>query len=387
MDFEFATATRIVFGNGTSRKILPDLRQLGQRALLVTGGHPAHAEYLQEGLRAQGVKAFCWPVSGEPSVASVLTGIHAARENECDLVIGLGGGSALDAGKAISALLTNPGDPTDYLEVIGRGLPLRHPAAPFVAIPTTSGTGSEVTRNAVLSSPEHRVKVSLRSPLMLPRLAVVDPELTYGLPPEITASTGLDALTQLIEPFVGNGNNPLTDALCREGIARAARSLLRAVRQGSDSAAREDMSLASLFGGLALANSRLGAVHGLAGPLGGMYPAPHGVICARLLPHVVRLNIRALRQRAAGSLSLARYAEVAVLLTGRPGANCEDAVAWLEELGRELDITPLGSFGLAAEDFPDVVSRAQQASSMKGNPLPLTEEEIVEILYLESQFP
>ena len=233
------------------------------------------------------------------------------------MVIGLGGGSAIDTGKAIAALLTNPGDPLDYLEVIGRGQALQQTPLPYIAIPTTAGTGSEVTRNAVLASHEHHVKVSLRSPLMLPRVAIVDPELTYSLPPAITASTGLDALTQLIEPYTCNSPNPMIDAICREGMQRAARSLKRAYQNGSDAAAREDMSIAALFGGMALANAKLGAVHGFAGPLGGLFPAPHGMICARLLPFVVEANVRALQMREPDSPVLKRYDEVAQLLTGR----------------------------------------------------------------------
>ena len=247
----------------------------------------------------------------------------------CDVIIGLGGGSAIDTGKAIAALLTNPGDPLDYLEVIGRGQALHATPLPYIAIPTTAGTGSEVTRNAVLASPEHRVKVSLRSPLMLPRVAIVDPELTYSLPPAITASTGLDALTQLIEPYTCNSPNPLVDAICREGMQRAARSLKRAYQDGNDVAAREDMSIAALFGGLALANAKLGAVHGFAGPLGGLFPAPHGMICARLLPLIVEANVRALQERKPNTSVLQRYAEVAQLLTGRSTAGASDAIEWL----------------------------------------------------------
>ena len=211
-------------------------------------------------------------------------------EERCDTVIGFGGGAALDAAKAIAILMTNPGDVTDYLEIIGRGKTLTEPPVPCIAIPTTAGTGSEVTRNSVIASREERVKVSLRSPLMLPKVVVVDPELTYDLPPAITASTGVDALTQLIEPFVCSRANPLTDGLCQEGIERVARSLRRAFESAgrgeapADAAAREDMAVASLFGGLALANAGLGAVHGLAAPLGGMIGAPHGAVCAALLP-------------------------------------------------------------------------------------------------------
>ncbi len=246
--------------------------------------------------------------------------------HEADLVVGMGGGSVIDAAKAIAALLTNPGDPLDYLEVIGRGLPLANACAPMMAIPTTAGTGAEVTRNAVLASPAHRVKVSLRSASMLPDVAIVDPELTLSMPPAVTAATGLDALTQCLEPFVSHLATPLTDGFCREGLARAARSLRRAYHHGSDVAARRDMALASLCGGLALANAKLGAVHGFAGPIGGMFDAPHGAVCARLLPLVMTANVRALEERSPNSPALVRYAEVAKIVTGDADASIADGV-------------------------------------------------------------
>ena len=314
--FEFATATRIVFGAGSLRALGPMAKELGRAALLVTGRTTRRAEPLVSLLREQGLGVTVFPVPGEPEIETVQRGVALARQEQCDLVISFGGGSALDAGKAIAAMVTNPGELLDYLEVIGRGKALAKASAPFIAIPTTAGTGSEVTRNAVLASPEHRVKVSLRSPLMLPRIALVDPELTYDLPPSVTASTGLDALTQLIEPYVCSRPNPMTDALCVEGMQRAARSLRAAVQDGRNTAAREDMAVASLFGGLALANAGLGAVHGFAGPLGGMFPAPHGALCAALLPHVMETNLRALRARQPGSDALLRYDEVARVVTG-----------------------------------------------------------------------
>jgi alcohol dehydrogenase class IV len=292
----------------------------------------------------------------------------------------MGGGSAIDAGKAIAALLANGGDVLDYLEVIGKAQPLSRPSVPFIAIPTTAGTGSEVTRNAVLASPDDGVKASLRSPFMLPRLAVVDPELTYALPPAITASTGLDALTQLIEPYVSVRANPMTDAVCLVGMRRAAEALPRAWRDGSDREARRDMALASLFGGMALANAGLGAVHGFAAPLGGMFPAPHGAVCAALLPHAMEINIRALRARAAEGESLARYTVVARMLTGNAEARAEDGAAWVSRLCRELEIPPLATYGVRPEDVAALVEKAAQASSMKGNPIALTPDELAEVL-------
>jgi alcohol dehydrogenase class IV len=331
-------------------------------------------------LREEGVAAVAYSVFGEPAIETVENGAALARREKCDLVISFGGGSLLDAGKAIAAMLTNPGELLDYLEVIGRGRTLAQPSAPFIAIPTTAGTGSEVTRNAVLASPEHRVKVSLRSPFMLPRVALVDPELTYDLPPAITASTGLDALTQVIEPYVCSRANPLTDALCVEGIRRAARSLRTACANSRNAAAREDMAVASLFGGLALANAGLGAVHGFAGPLGGMFPAPHGAVCAALLPHVVEANLRALRRRAPNSGALRRYDEVARLITSETDAAADDAVEWLRKLVSDLQIPSLKTYGVTREHTSAIVEKSAKASSMKANPIGLTSEELAEIL-------
>ncbi len=325
-----------------------------------------------------GLEVHEFEVHGEPTVDTARSGVESARG--CELVIGLGGGSVLDTGKAIAALSTNPGDALDYLEVIGKGLALVHAPLPYIAIPTTAGTGSEVTRNAVLDSPEHGVKVSLRSPLMLPSVALVDPELTYSLPPAVTASTGLDALTQLIEPFVSLKANPMTDSICREGMRHAARSLRRAYENGADAQAREGMSLASLFGGMALANAALGLVHGFAGPLGGMLHAPHGAICARLLPLVMESNLRALETRQPENPVLACYAEVARILTDRQDATAVDGVVWLHELVRDLNIPPLSAHRLTRDRFPEAVQKSMQASSTKGNPIQLTEGELLEIL-------
>ncbi len=380
MRFEFATATRIVFGNGTLREIGPLTREFGRRALVVTGRDARRAEPLLARLRESEVAATLIAAPGEPEIATVQGGTTLAKREGCELVIGFGGGSSLDAAKAIAAMLTNNGDLLDYLEVIGRSQPLTQPAAPLIAIPTTAGTGSEVTRNAVLASPEHHVKVSLRSPLMLPKVALVDPELTYDLPSAITASTGLDALTQLIEPFTSCRANPMTDALCVEGIRRAARSLRVAFTDGRNAAAREDMAIASLFGGLALANAGLGAVHGFAGPIGGMFPAPHGAVCAALLPHVMAANLRALRQQQPAGEPLARYGEVARLLTNRASASPDDSVAWVRELVRDLRIPSLSAYGLGQAHVADVVAKATQASSTKANPVVLTAAELSETL-------
>lgn len=382
MKFEFATSGQILFGPGRLAEVGGQAVILGRKPLITCGLDRERVSTLLEILESEGLDAAYYPVSGEPTVEIASGGARLAREHGCDLVIGFGGGSALDTAKAVAALATNPGDPLDYLEVVGRGMPLREQPLPVIAIPTTAGTGSEVTRNAVLGVPERQVKVSLRSPHLLPRLALVDPELTYSLPPEVTASTGLDALTQVIEPFVSNAANPLTDALCREGILRAAGSLLRAFQNGQDQQARSDMSMVSLFGGMALVNAKLGAVHGFAAPIGGLFPASHGAICAALLPHVMRVNIRALRQRDPRSAALERYAEVARLLTGEARASPEDGTDWVKDLCSALHVPPLAAYGLSPSDFTALVKKASQASSMKGNPIRLMEEELFDILSL-----
>ena len=380
MNFEFATAGRIIFGAGRAAELGSLVRPLGTRVCLVIGRDATRAQRALDALRTAGVEATPFAVAAEPTLDDAARGAEAARAARCDVVVGVGGGSVIDAAKAIAALATNRGDPRDYLEVIGRAQPLQHAPLPCIAVPTTAGTGAEVTRNAVLASPEHRVKVSLRSPLMLPRVALLDPELTYDLPPRLTAATGLDALTQLLEPYVSGRANPMTDALCREGLQRVARSLRRAVEQGRDAAAREDMAIASLFGGVALANAGLGAVHGFAGPIGGAFPAPHGAVCAALLPHVTATNVSALAERAPRSEALGRYAEMARIVTGRTDATPGDLMAWLEALVRQLEIPPLRSYGVTAADVPVLVAAAGKASSMKANPLTLTTEELTEAL-------
>jgi alcohol dehydrogenase class IV len=377
--FKFATTSRIIFGPGTLKEVPALAAQMGGRPLVVTGKNTERAAPLLDFLKPTGMHPLTFGVPEEPTIEMILEGVQLARKKACDVVIGMGGGSVIDAAKAVAALLTNTGDIMDYLEVIGRGQPLIQASAACIAIPTTAGTGAEVTRNSVLVSTEHRVKVSLRSPTMLPDLAVIDPELTYSMPPSLTASTGLDAFTQLLEPFVSVKSNPLTDALCREGLKRVARSLRWAFENGSDPAARQDMAIASLFGGLALANAKLGAVHGFAGTMGAMFSIPHGVVCACLLPHVMEVNVKAIERR--GPLEfLSRYDEVARLLTGKPDAGATHGIDWIHDLCNALDVAPLFEFGVTEAHFPEMIAGAKRASSMKGNPVELTDEELMEIL-------
>jgi alcohol dehydrogenase class IV len=380
MQFEFATADRIIFGPGAAAGIGPEAAALGRRAFVLTGSRPERAMPLLRELENHHVMHTEFRIAREPDTELVLQAIGQARSGGSDLVISIGGGSVLDAGKVVAALLTNGGELLQYLEVIGAGRPLSCIPAPFIAVPTTAGTGAEVTRNAVLESRAHRVKVSMRSPLMLPRLALVDPELTCSMPPPLTAATGLDALTQLLEAFVSRSSNPLTDAICREGLQRAARSLERAFMDGNDRRAREDMSLASLCGGLALANARLGAVHALAGPFGGAFHAPHGAVCGRLLPYVAAANIAALRERRPGSSALGRFQAAARIFTGRPEAGAEDGAVWLGELCGRLGVPSLSAYGFSEPHGPELIASSLRASSMRGNPIDLTEAELHAIL-------
>ena len=378
--FEFATANRIIFGAGKLNGLADQLKGRAKRLLLVCGNSSDAIPRVREILSAQDIPFDEFHVHGEPTVDTASEGVLLALEHGCDMVIGLGGGSVLDAGKAIAALATNRGDIFDYLEVVGKGQPLTNAPLPYIAIPTTAGTGTEVTRNAVLESPAHGVKVSLRSPMMLPSIALVDPELTYSLPPAITASSGLDALTQLIEPFVSIKANPMTDAICREGMRHAVGSLRQVYHNGADVSAREGMALASLFGGLAMANAALGAVHGFAGPLGGMLHAPHGAICARLLPLVMEANIKALESRHAGHVAIERYVEIAQIVTGDKNASALDGVKWVSDLVSELNIPPLSAHGMNESHIPETVEKTLNASSYKGNPIALNDEELREIL-------
>ena len=379
MRFEFATATRIVFGPGVLAELGEIVASLGRRALLVTGRTPERAEPARERLGAVGVASVAFSITGEPTVGDVRRSANLARSEGVEIVVACGGGSAIDAGKAVAALLGNGGDPLAYLEVVGRGQPLTKPSLPFVAIPTTAGTGSEVTRNAVLASPEHRVKASLRSPLMLARAAIVDPDRLLGVPPHVVAASGLDAFAQLVEPFLSIRANPLVDALCREGLVRSARSLRRAFEGNSSEAVRVDLALASLFGGLALANAGLGAVHGFAAPAGGMFDAPHGAACAALLPSVLRVNLEALSRRRPDSPALARYREIAAIVTGRPDADAAAGVAWVGALVRALSIPGLSRWGATEADIGPLVAKARAASSTKGNPIELEDDELAEI--------
>ncbi|MCB2202776.1 iron-containing alcohol dehydrogenase [bacterium] len=380
MSFEFVTSDRIIFGNGSLSKTGEIGRGFGEKALLVCGSGSVSIALLSRVLEDVGVSWEVFRVGHEPDVPTIEAGIELAKVAKVSFVIGFGGGSALDSAKAIAAMLTNPGVLMDYMEVVGGAQKIPNPPAPMIALPTTAGTGTEVTRNAVIASPEHHVKVSMRSPMMIPTVAIVDPELTYSMPPGVTASTGMDALTQVIEGYVSAKANPLTDGIAGEGIRRGARSLLAAYQESENAAAREDMALTSLFGGLVLANAGLGAVHGFAGPIGGMFKAPHGAICASLLPAVMKHNVIALKHASGKDDVVQRFRQVAVWLTGEPDASVDDGVAWLAKLTSALEIPGLHAIGIDEADFTRIIEKSRRSSSMQKNPIKLDEKTLEAIL-------
>jgi alcohol dehydrogenase class IV len=372
--FELASPARIVFGAGAVDQVGRAVAALpSRRVLLVTGRSSRWSDAIHASMDAETVP---FAIPGEPTLDMVSEGRALAQSEKCDAVVAFGGGSAIDAGKAIAALTGNEGDLLEYMEVVGKAKPLPRPGLPCIAIPTTAGTGAEVTKNSVLTSPEARVKASLRSPYLLPVLALVDPNLLHGMPSAILATTGLDALSHLLESFVSLRANPFTIALAKEGMVRIARSLRPAFQLELSAERREDLAIASLFGGLCLANSGLGAVHGFAAPLGGMWQAPHGAVCAALLPAVMATNIAALEERAPLSPSLGRYRELDELLAGGAGA-----ARWVAELTAALDIPKLSAMGVRSEDVPLLVEKAKIASSMRGNPVALGDGELTAIVH------
>lgn len=378
--FDLALPGDIRFGAGRVSEVPGALADLGaNRVMVITGGTTSRADGIRAALNEADMSSMVFGVATEPSIERVRAAVDLALESGCDAVLGFGGGSALDVAKAVAVLARSGTDPMDHLEVIGAGRPIERPGLPCVAVPTTAGTGSEVTRNSVLSG--GGVKASLRSPLMLPKLAVVDPDLLVGVPKPTIAASGMDALSQLIEPLLSQRANPFTDALARDGIRRSARSLRRAYQEGmEDPGVREDLAIASLFSGMCLANSGLGAVHGLAAAAGARLSAPHGAVCAAVLTAAMDVNLRALRERAPDHSALQRIAEVASLLTCRPEASPEDAITWLAELTAAMSIPGLATYGLNQDAIATVVTAAQRASSMRGNPIELSDQEVTEIV-------
>lgn len=384
--FELYGVGRIVFGRGTFSRAGELAAAHGRSALVIYNGS-GQVDRLVDLLRTTGVASIVRRQRGEPVVSDVDAATDEARRAGCDLVIGLGGGSAIDAAKAVAGLLANGSSAVDYMEVVGKGRKITRPATPWIAIPTTAGTGAEATRNAVIGLPEKQFKASIRSELLLPRIALIDPELGVDVPPDVTARSGMDALCQLIESYTSTGANPITDALAVHGIGLAARSLRRAFDNGHDLDARQDMALAALLSGVTLTSAGLGAVHGFAAPLGANFPVPHGTVCAALLPHVIRENVLAFRARPsepACARGLDRYARVGRLLAGDERLvehdAIESAVRLTAELAAALTIPPLRQFGLDESDVPAMVALARKASSMRFNPVVLSDEALAAAL-------
>jgi alcohol dehydrogenase class IV len=380
MQFEFATAARVIFGPGALTRLPEVVAGLGKKALVLTGSSSRYLDRVMRSLESSGVFVEPVRVPGEPTLSFVRATTAICRTARSEFVIGLGGGSAIDAAKAVAALAPANGDVLEYLEVIGEGKQIKLPPLPVIAVPTTAGTGSEVTRNAVLSSPDHRLKVSLRSPLMIPRAALVDPELTLDCPARLTAYTGLDALSQLLEAFVSLKATPFTDVYCRDGMRFAAVSIKEAFFTGNDIAARTRMSLASLFGGFALANAGLGAVHGLAAPLGGMFMVPHGAACSAVLPSVVEANVKALSEGRGEQRFLERFAQAARVVMAKADAQAADLAPWLRNLCTELKVQTLRQHGVLPEDHEGIATAALETASMQGNPVQLTLDDLITAL-------
>jgi alcohol dehydrogenase class IV len=373
--FTFQTATEIVFGRGGAQTLAKRAAQIGARLLLVQGATAARSDWLADDLAREGCSVARFSVSHEPDLALVEHGIAAGRSHGADIVVALGGGSVIDAGKAIAALVPAQRPILDHLEVIGSGLPLEAQPLALIAAPTTAGAGAEVTRNAVISVPEHRRKVSLRDGRMLPRLAVVDPALTDNAPRALTLECGLDAITQLIEPYLSSRANRMADALCRDAIPSGLWAL-KHLMDYEDPGFRDQLAWSSLCGGLALANAGLGVVHGLAGPLGGLVDAPHGAICGALLVAGMEAN----RTAVTDPEILTRIDDVLDWIGMVFGGDRSSALSvfstWLDAHGRRK----LGQLGCGPDEMAMAADAAQGSSSMKANPVPLTRDQLMALM-------
>jgi len=379
-DFDYYSPTRIIFGKGSFRKCGILARELGNNALVVTGSGKVTVDGLRTLLSEEGINWTEYRVGGEPRIDIIDEGIRIAKESKSDHVICLGGGSVMDAGKAIAAMMTNPDTLLDYLEVVGKGKSVDIQGLPVITIPTTSGTGSEVTKNSVISVAERKVKVSMRGKGMPAKIALIDPELTYSLPPDITATTGMDALTQVIEAYLSNSASPISDAYALEGIRLGAESLLKAYQNGRDEKARENMALTALFSGIALSQAGLGAVHGFAGVIGGMTDAPHGAICACLLPAVISANFEAMSKGENNYDGLLRFKRFSQIVTGETSPTPQKGIEWVRDLSKKLAIKGLSYLGVEKDDFKFIVPKAVVSSSMKKNPVVLGEDILFRVL-------
>ena len=381
MRFECFTVGRIIVERGGVRR-LPELVSSARRVMVIHNA-TSLCGTIAGILQAAGIGCEAVEQKGEPTVQSVTMALDCARAAGCDAVIGAGGGSAMDCAKAVAALLANGGGPLDYMEVVGKGQKITRASVPWIAVPTTAGTGAEATRNAVVGYHEKQFKASIRSELMLARVALLDAELAVGVPRHVTAASGADALCQVIESYTSVNANPICDGMAAEGIALAAKSLRKVYDDGTNVDAREDMAIVALLSGITLSNAGLGAVHGFAAPMGAVYPVPHGVVCAALLPHVMAANVAALRERGTGA-ALGRYAAVGRLLTGQvlpdDAAAIDAGILWIQELIAYMQIPRLREFGVHESRVEAMVQLAKKASSMRHNPIVLSDEELTKIV-------
>lgn len=387
MEFTLLPTPQIFFGSKQFHKVGTLVKELGSRLFVVASGSalssPETREVLTVSITKQDLEFETYLIKGEPTIETVDFGVQKAKEFKADVIIGLGGGSTIDSCKAIAGLFTNGGSARDYLEVIGKGAIISKPSLPIIAIPTTAGTGSEVTKNTVIRAEEEKFKASIRSPLLIPKIAIIDPRLMLSVPPLITATCGMDALTQLIEAYTSNKSQPLTDAWALLGVKKASRSLLTCYRNGESLEAREEMALASLLSGICLANAGLGAVHGFASPMGGLN-IPHGVICAALLASTIEANIKQLRAIDPDNNTLLKYAKLGETVSEKLFPTLDEAhkalIDYLRNLTRELNIPTFSKYGLTDSDIPTIVNKAKKSSSMRYNPINLKEEVLSEIL-------
>ncbi|MEN8215259.1 MAG: iron-containing alcohol dehydrogenase [Pseudomonadota bacterium] len=379
--FSIARLPRILFGEGRVADIPAQVAAFGKRVLIIIGAQSfratAHWQTLQQGLREQGITWETFTVQGEPSPDGVDEAVRDYRKTGIEVVLGIGGGSVLDAAKAIAGLLPHGNSVMDHLEGVGKGIAYQGPSTPFIAVPTTAGTGSEATKNAVLSrqDAETGFKKSFRHECLVPQVAIVDPALLASCPPDLLAANGMDAFTQLLESYVSSNANPLTDALAISGMT-AFRDGFFAAWEGKDG--RSQLAYAALLSGITLAQTGLGSVHGLASPLGAFFPCPHGVVCGTLVAEATDINIAALSERAPNSIALSKYENIGALLVNRPQGE-KTLVDILRNWTERLALPKLSAYGMQSADLDKVVANCR-GGSMKTNPIVLTDGELRELL-------
>jgi alcohol dehydrogenase class IV len=391
--FSIARLPRILFGEGSVAEIPAQVAAFGKRVLIVTGAKSfratAHWETLLQSLREQKISSETITIAGEPSPNLIDQIVQDYQDKNIEVVLGIGGGSVLDAAKAIAGLLPHRNSVMDHLEGVGKGIPYQGPAIPFIAVPTTAGTGSEATKNAVLSqqSKQNGFKKSFRHESLVPEVAIIDSTLLASCPPDLLAANGMDAFTQLLESYVSKNANPFTDALALSGITAFRQGFFAAWENGA-SAGRSQMAYASLLSGITLAQVGLGSVHGLASPLGAYFPCPHGVVCGTLVAEATDINIQALRERAPNSVALQKYAEIGGLLSDgtsfdtnakSPAEMADRLVETLRNWTKRLALPKLSAYGMQPTDIDQVVAHCR-GGSMKTNPIVLTDAELSELL-------